>query len=163
MVECQTSANRKVGGRIYGGAANRFPIQVECKIMKTAVVLTLAIFAQVAGNILLSKGVHGIKSESLQATLWQIAGNPLIWLGIFFLAMFFILYTAALSWADLSFVLPATSFGYVLNVACAKYFLQEQVSLTRWLGAVVICIGVAFVSRSKVKTVSPAEAEGGSL
>jgi drug/metabolite transporter (DMT)-like permease len=131
--------------------------------MKTAVVLTLAIFAQVAGNILLSKGVHGIKSESLQATLWQIAGNPLVWLGIFFLAMFFILYTAALSWADLSFVMPATSFGYVLNVACAKYFLQEQVSLTRWLGAVVICVGVAYVSRSKVKTVSPAEAEGGSL
>jgi drug/metabolite transporter (DMT)-like permease len=131
--------------------------------MKTAVVLTLAIFAQVAGNILLSKGVHGIKSESLQATLWQIAENPQIWLGIFFLGMFFLLYTAALSWADLSFVLPATSFGYVLNVACANYFLNEQVSMTRWLGAIVICIGVAFVSRSKVKTVSPAEVEGSRL
>jgi drug/metabolite transporter (DMT)-like permease len=131
--------------------------------MKTAVVLVLAIFAQVAGNILLSKGVHGIHSESLQATLWQIAQNPLIWLGIFFLGMFFVLYTAALSWADLSFVLPATSFGYVLNVACANYFLNEQVSLTRWLGAIVICVGVAFVSRSKIKTANPATAEGGNV
>jgi drug/metabolite transporter (DMT)-like permease len=128
--------------------------------MKTAVVLIMAIFAQVAGNILLSKGVHGIKGESLQATLLQIVQNPLVWFGIFFLAMFFVLYTAALSWADLSFILPATSFGYVLNVACAKYFLNEQVSLTRWLGAIVICVGVAFVSRSKIKTENPAEAEG---
>jgi drug/metabolite transporter (DMT)-like permease len=129
--------------------------------MKTAVVLILAILAQVAGNILLSKGVHGIKGENLQATLWQIAGNPLIWLGIFFLAMFFLLYTAALSWADLSFILPATSFGYVLNVACASYFLDERVSSTRWLGAIVICVGVAFVSRSKVKTETPAVSQGG--
>jgi drug/metabolite transporter (DMT)-like permease len=129
--------------------------------MKTAVVLVLAIFAQVAGNILLSKGVHGIKNESLEATLLQIAQNPMIWLGIFFLGMFFVLYTAALSWADLSFILPATSFGYVLNVACAKYFLNEQVSLTRWLGALIICVGVAFVSRSKIKTENLAEAEGG--
>jgi drug/metabolite transporter (DMT)-like permease len=129
--------------------------------MKTAVVLILAIFAQVAGNILLSKGVHGLKNESLQATVLQIAQNPLVWLGIFFLAMFFVLYTAALSWADLSFILPATSFGYVLNVACAKYFLNEQVSSTRWLGAFIICVGVAFVSRSKIKTEVVAEADKG--
>src|SRR5207244_3385065 len=102
-----------------------------CKVMKTAVVLILAIFAQVAGNICLSKGMHGIENESLQATLLQIAQNPMIWLGMLGLAIFFVLYTAALSWADLSFILPATSFGYVLNVACANYFLNEHVSLTR--------------------------------
>lgn len=131
--------------------------------MKTAVVLILAIFAQVAGNILLSKGMHGIESANLQATILQIAQNPRIWLGVLFLATFFALYTAALSWADLSFILPATSFGYVLNVACAKYFLNEQVSLTRWIGAVVICVGVAFVSRSKIKTESVAESQGGAV
>jgi drug/metabolite transporter (DMT)-like permease len=120
--------------------------------MKTAVVLVLAIVAQVAGNILLSKGMHNIESETLQAAVAQAAGNPMIWLGIFLLAAFFALYTAALSWADLSFILPATSFGYVLNVACARYFLHEQVSALRWLGAIIICVGVAFVSRSEIKT-----------
>lgn len=125
--------------------------------MKTAVVLILAIFAQVAGNISLSKGMHAIENESLQTAVLQIAQNPMIWLGMLGLVIFFVLYTAALSWADLSFILPATSFGYVLNVACARYFLNEQVSLTRWLGALVICVGVAFVSRSNVKTENLAE------
>ncbi len=129
--------------------------------MKTPVVLILAILAQVAGNIILKKGMHGIEGANLGATISQVAQNPMIWLGIVFLGTFFVLFTAALSWADLSFILPATSFGYVLNVACAKYFLDEQVSLTRWLGAIIICVGVAFVSRSKIKTETLEASEGG--
>ena len=46
----------------------------------------------------------------------QVFTNPLIWLGILLLGLFFGLYLAALSWADLSFVLPVTSFGYAMNV-----------------------------------------------
>jgi drug/metabolite transporter (DMT)-like permease len=129
----------------------------ECNLMKTAIVLILAILAQVAGNILLSKVMSGSRDESLL----QIAQNPMLWLGILFLGVFFALYTSALSWADLSFVLPATSFGYVLNVACAKYFLNEEVSPARWLGAMIICVGVAFVSRSRIKTETLKDADRG--
>ena len=129
--------------------------------MKTAIVLVLAIVAQVAGNILLSKGMHGGEGFDVQASILYAASSPMIWLGTLLLATFFALYLAAMSWADLSFILPATSFGYVLNVACAKFFLNESVSLTRWLGAVIICVGVAFVSRSEVKTYNMAEAAGG--
>ena len=57
------------------------------------------------------------------------------------LIVFFALYSAALSWADLSFVLPATAFGYVLNVAAGYYFLNETVSPIRWAGAVIITAG----------------------
>lgn len=129
--------------------------------MKTAIVLILAIVAQVAGNILLSKGMHGGEGMDVQASILYAASSPIIWLGTLLLATFFALYSAAMSWADLSFILPATSFGYVLNVACATYFLHERVSRTRWLGAVIICVGVAFVSRSEVKTYDMAEAAGG--
>ena len=129
--------------------------------MKTAIVLVLAIVAQVAGNILLSKAMHGGEGLDVSASILYAASSPMIWLGTLLLATFFALYSAAMSWADLSFILPATSFGYVLNVACAKVFLHESVSLTRWLGAVIICVGVAFVSRSEVKTYDMAEAAGG--
>jgi uncharacterized membrane protein len=129
--------------------------------MKTAIVLILAIVAQVAGNILLSKAMHGGEALDVSASILYAASSPIIWLGTLLLAAFFALYSAAMSWADLSFILPATSFGYVLNVACAKVFLNESVSLTRWLGAVIICVGVAFVSRSEVKTYDMAEAAGG--
>jgi drug/metabolite transporter (DMT)-like permease len=129
--------------------------------MKTAVVLFLSIVAQVAGNIILSKGMHTVTGDSYLAMAVSAAQNPMIWLGTLLLCIFFGLYSAAMSWADLSYILPVTSFGYVLNVACAKYFLNEQVSLMRWVGALIICVGVAFVSRSEVKTYDAAEKVGG--
>ncbi len=129
--------------------------------MKTAVVLFLSIVAQVAGNIILSKGMHAVAGEDFLATVLSAAQNPTIWLGTLLLCIFFGLYSAAMSWADLSYILPVTSFGYVLNVACAKYFLNEQVSLRRWMGAFIICIGVACVSRSEQKTYDTQDRAGG--
>ena len=84
----------------------------------------------------------------------QVFTNPLIWLGILLLGLFFGLYLAALSWADLSFVLPVTSFGYAMN-ACAWRLLGEHVSITRWVGTLIICVGVATVSRTEQRTTSP--------
>jgi len=78
--------------------------------------------------------------------------NPTIWLGMGLLGVFFGLYAAALSWADLSFVLPATAFGYVINVACGYYVLHEAVTPARWAGSLLICLGVFCVSRSEMRT-----------
>src|SRR6266480_1211544 len=125
--------------------------------MKTTVVLTLAILAQAIGDMLLSKEMKSLVSSDLTANIhWlslvlQAAGSPTIWLGTVFLTLFFLLFTAALSWADLSFVLPATSFGYVVNVASAHYFLGETVSPLRWAGTVLISTGVVVVARSATK------------
>ena len=133
--------------------------------MKTAVVLIIAIVAQAAGDVFLTKGMKSIASldagggspnESLSQVTHiavQAIQNPMVWIGTLFLIVFFALFSAALSWADLSFVLPATAFGYVLNVAAGYYFLNESVSRTRWAGAVIITLGVLFVSRSGHRTV----------
>ena len=52
----------------------------------------------------------------------------------------------ALSWADLTYVLPATSLGYVLLALVARFVLHEHVSPLRWLGIVLITGGVGFVA-----------------
>ena len=133
--------------------------------MKTAAVLIIAIVAQAAGNVLLTRGMKAVAamatnegsglmntiSQSLTAAL-QAARSPEIWAGTVLLIVFFALYSAALSWADLSFVLPATAFGYVLNVAAGHYFLNEEVTKARWIGSVIITLGVVFVSRSGERT-----------
>jgi uncharacterized membrane protein len=133
--------------------------------MKTATVLIVAIVAQAAGDVFLTKGMKtltsldtsgGGVSESLSQVLHlalQAMQNPMVWVGTLLLIVFFALFSAALSWADLSFVLPATAFGYVLNVAAGYYFLNEAVSPRRWAGAVIITLGVLFVSRSGHRTV----------
>ena len=133
--------------------------------MKTATVLIIAIVAQAAGDVFLTKGMNtltslettgGGPSESLSQVLHlavQTIQSPMVWVGTLLLIVFFALFSAALSWADLSFVLPATAFGYVLNVAAGYYFLNEAVSPRRWAGAVIITLGVLFVSRSGHRTV----------
>jgi len=126
--------------------------------MKTVVVLTVAIFAQAAGNLFLSSGMKQIASSSQIASgvsfLIFVRGieSPTIWIWTGLSLLFFLLFVAALSWADLSFFLPASSFGYVLNVAFAHYFLNEPVSRTRWLGTVLISLGVLLVSKSGTRT-----------
>lgn len=133
--------------------------------MKTATVLIIAIVAQAAGDVFLTKGMKtlaslemsgGAQSESVSQVLHlalQAMQSPMVWVGTLLLIVFFALFSAALSWADLSFVLPATAFGYVLNVAAGYYFLNEVVSPRRWAGAVIITLGVLFVSRSGHRTV----------
>ena len=82
----------------------------------------------------------------------QAVQTPSILFGVGFLIIFFALFATALSKADLSFVLPAISSEVVINVAFANYFLHEAVSSTRWLGAVLISIGVILVLRSAPRT-----------
>jgi drug/metabolite transporter (DMT)-like permease len=128
--------------------------------MKTAVVLILAIIAQAIGNVYLTKAMKTLNADghtSLPQTFVEGLTSPMLWVGTALLIVFFVLYSAALSWADLSFVLPATAFGYVLNVAAGHYFLGESVTPERWAGAAVITLGVVFVSRSGDRT---AEAVG---
>jgi drug/metabolite transporter (DMT)-like permease len=129
--------------------------------MKTATVLIVAIISQAIGNVYLTKAMKAVTSagagDDLMSTVLRAAGNPTLWLGTALLIVFFALYSAALSWADLSFVLPATAFGYVLNVAAGHYFLNEAVSPARWAGSAIITLGVFLVSRSGVRTIPPAE------
>ena len=126
--------------------------------IKTPLVLILAMLAQVIGNILLSKGMkQALWSTPPMTSYWlwiafRVVGSPYVWAGSMLLIVFFCLFTVLLSWADLSFVLPASSFGYVLNVALAHYFLLESVSVVRWCGTIVISAGVIMVSMTGTRS-----------
>jgi len=132
--------------------------------MKTLVVLFFAICAQTLGDVSLTKGMKSVgEVNTLNPTeLFHIGVHifttPMIWLGITSLGVFFCLYLIALSWADLSFVLPITSFGYALNALLSWRLLGEHVSFTRWIGTMIICIGVAVVSRTEQRTTKPTAA-----
>jgi uncharacterized membrane protein len=126
--------------------------------MKTLIILFIAICSQSLGDVFLTKGmksvgeVNTLELVELFSIGVQVFTTPQIWLGIFLLSIFFGLYLAALSWADLSFVLPVTAFGYVMNAVMSWQLLGEQVSPVRWLGTLIICLGVAVVSRTEQRT-----------
>src|ERR1700721_131485 len=101
-----------------------------------------------AGDSLLARGMKNLGNASLHnlpALLLAIL-NPWVAAGILLLLAFFSCYMAALSWADLTYVLPATSLGYVLVALIAHFSFHEEISPTRWLGITLIAAGVGFVA-----------------
>ena len=114
---------------------------------KYLVLLGVSVFAP-TGDSLLSYGMKQVGNISLShpAELILAIANPWVGLGIVLLLGFFASYMTALSWADLTFVLPASSLGYVLLALIARFILHEQVSVTRWLGIALVSSGVGFVT-----------------
>jgi drug/metabolite transporter (DMT)-like permease len=83
--------------------------------------------------------------------------NPWVALGTLFLIGFFVCYLSALSWADLTYVLPATALGYVFMAVLSVAFLHERVSVWRWAGIFLITTAVGFVANQPHKTSPPTE------
>ncbi|HTR65457.1 MAG TPA: EamA family transporter [Terriglobales bacterium] len=127
---------------------------------KWLVLAGVAVFGSV-GDCLLSRGMKEVGPLSLAhlSGLFSAIFDPFIVLGILFLLGFFASYTMALSWADLTYVLPASSLGYVLLALMARFLLHEQISLLRWLGILLISAGVGFVTRGPALTHPPQSEE----
>ena len=121
--------------------------------MKTAAVLTIAILANSLGNLFLSKGMQAFHPAEREGS-WlglvasHVVTNPWMIAGVLLLIVFLSSYLAALSWADLSFVLPATAPAYILTAILARYFLNETISPLRWAGTALIVIGTCLVART---------------
>ena len=128
---------------------------------KYLVLAGVSIFAPI-GDSLLSYGmkqVGNISPGHISELLLAIT-NPWVALGILLLLGFFASYMTALSWADLTYVLPASSLGYVLLAFIARFALHEQVSLMRWLGIALVSSGVGFVTSGPERTVRRRPAGG---
>lgn len=120
---------------------------------KYLVLAGVTVFAA-AGDTMLSHGMKqtgSISIHHLQSLVVAIL-NPWVSIGILLLLAFFAAYMNALSWADLTYVLPATSLGYVLLAVAARFALHEQISILRWLGISLIAGGVGFVAGGEALT-----------
>jgi drug/metabolite transporter (DMT)-like permease len=114
---------------------------------KYLVLAGVTVFAA-AGDSLLSHGMKQVGNISFHniGSLFLAVSNPWVAIGIVLLLAFFASYMNALSWADLTYVLPASSLGYVLLALVARFALHEQVSPLRWAGIALISGGVGFVA-----------------
>ena len=125
-------------------------------LRKYLVLAGVTVFAPV-GDSLLSYGmkqVGNIHLSNIPDLLLAIT-NPWVGIGIVMLLGFFASYMTALSWADLTYVLPASSLGYVLLALIARFALHERISLTRWIGIALVSSGVGFVTSGPEVTNRP--------
>ena len=123
-------------------------------------ILALVALCAPLGDTCLSRGMTSLPAISLAhpATLIAAVFTPWIAIGIALLIGFFASYLTALSWADLTFVLPATAFGNVIVALFARFWLHEPISWQRWLGIALITIGVGFVANGPSLTERPSPA-----
>jgi len=128
---------------------------------KTLVMVLLMVVCANTGDLLLKRGMMRIGEVQISvAGLWQALlatmHNGTIWLAILFLLGFTLCYMTAVSWADYSYVMPAGAFGYAVQTMLAVVVLHEAVNTKRWIGVIVICIGVLLVGQTKPSTTNNA-------
>jgi uncharacterized membrane protein len=132
--------------------------------VRTLAMVCLMVLCANAGDLLLKRGMLEIGAVQLTAAglanaFRMTVTNGTLWTGIFFLCGFMLSYMTVLSWADYSYVMPAGAFGYALLTFFAMIFLHESVSARRWIGVVLICVGVLLVGQTKPRTTAqPSEA-----
>lgn len=126
--------------------------------LKTFVLILLMVMFGPLGDVLLSKGMKEVGAiqiwtpSSLAHLFSRAFSSSLIWLGIGFLLVFFISYMLVLSWADYSFVQPASAMGYAVVALLGYLLLKEHISPLRWAGVLTICLGVLFVGNTPPRT-----------
>ena len=122
-------------------------------------ILGLVAICAPLGDTFLSRGMTSLPAITLAHpfTLITAVFTPWIALGIALLICFFASYLTALSWADLTYVLPATAFGNVIVALLARFWLHDPISLQRWMGIVLITVGVGFVAQGPSLTEKPAD------
>ena len=131
------------------------------RIKTLVMVLAMVVCANV-GDLMLKRGMTQIGAVEISAgglahAFRMTVTTATIWFGIIFLIGFMVSYMTVLSWADYSYVMPAGAFGYAVLTLLAVIFLHESVSVKRWIGVLLICIGVLLVGQTKPSTTaSPA-------
>ena len=113
---------------------------------KTRAFAVIVILSNALGNLFLTWGMrHGEELTASPLSFLRAIFNPWVSLGICLLITWMISKMFLLSWADLSYVLPVTAFGYVINALLGRLFLGELVTPARWAGTLLIMAGVILV------------------
>jgi uncharacterized membrane protein len=125
---------------------------------KTCFLILLVVTFGPLGNVLLSKGMKQIGPVTIHTAaqfldvFTQIFTSGSIWLGIASQLTFFVAFMLVLSWADYSYVQPATAISYGMVALLGHFALHESVSPMRWFGIFIICWGVLIVGHTHPRT-----------
>lgn len=117
----------------------------------TLVMIAVIVFSNAAGDVLITRGmkkmgeVNSFHPYHLLQLGRRALGNGDFLLGVFCLAISFFAFISVLAWAEMSFIVPATSVVYVVTVLGARFFLKEQIDKLRWAGTFLVCMGVVLV------------------
>ena len=118
---------------------------------KTALFIGIIVIAGQLGDLSLSAGMKTVGEVKSFTPIYvlRFLSRALrvkwLWIGIGLMAVAFFSLLALLSWANVSLVVPATAASYAVGAMGAQFLLGEHVNRRRWIGVIIVCIGVALV------------------
>jgi len=149
------NASTEVAGEVSGEAAGstqdgpgRAPLSSNSGSLraKTRIFTVIVVASNAFGNFALARGMRGRVTVSALDYLAAIF-TPWVAAGILLLILWLLSRMALMSWADLSYVLPVTSIGYVASALIGRFLLNEQITPARWCGTLLIVAGAVLVGR----------------
>ena len=127
---------------------------------KTPLFALVVIFTNAFGNFFIARGMRQLPALGHPADLIVAIFTPWVGLGIALLITWLLSRMMFLSFADLSYMLPLTSLGYVLSAVLGRFFLNEQITSQRWAGTALIMIGTMLVGSGSPGTAPGQEGSG---
>jgi drug/metabolite transporter (DMT)-like permease len=121
-------------------------------MMRVVLLLGLLVLGSTGGEIAITYGMKAtgepehLTPRALLHFLGRAFRNGWFWAGVPLMALSFYSLLVLLSWEPISLVIPASALSYVVGTFGAKYVLGEDVTLARWAGVVLVCLGVALVA-----------------
>ncbi|MCB0082898.1 MAG: hypothetical protein KDE47_18290 [Caldilineaceae bacterium] len=114
--------------------------------------IALSISTGVAGQTVIKLGVSQppatTNSSGILSVIELILGSPWVLLGLMLYGVGAVAWIAVLSRLDLSLAYPLLALNFVLITLSSKVILGETVPTLRWIGMMVICVGILLVARS---------------
>ncbi len=116
--------------------------------------LIFFVLCNTGGELAMSYGMkrvgepQGFRPMELLRFVWSAAKNRWLWLAIPMLAASFYSLLILFSWAKVSVVIPASASNFIVGTFGAKYLLKEDVSFKRWMGVLLVILGVAIVLKT---------------
>lgn len=113
--------------------------------------LAIIVFVGTGGELAVTRAmkdigeVHDFSPRNLLRVLVRAFSAGWMWFGVLLMTIAFFALLAMLSWENVSFVIPVTALSYVAGALGGKFLLGERVTPMRWLGVLLVCLGVALV------------------
>jgi drug/metabolite transporter (DMT)-like permease len=117
--------------------------------------LFLVILAGTGGELCVTRAmkaigeVHDFRPAALVRFVFRAMRVGWMWIGIGMMTVAFFSLLAMLSIENVSLVVPVTALSYAAGAVGALLFLHERISPQRWIGVLIVCVGVTLVWLSR--------------
>ncbi len=95
--------------------------------------------------------VYPFAALKLSWSFYSIILNYYIYIGLFFYFISFVILVISLKHGELSVLYPIYGLNYVWVALLSSYFFSEIINLQKWIGVIIIIIGVSFIGVGSAK------------